>query len=216
MGFVETLFKNVRMYEENGRVIVSHDINQFVWYRDGQAYAKGRDNMENLVSAVKFELPHYIKQLPPKLLVVGNGIDFCDVYFYKLGTPHLKLDKPSRMWRLFSYKGSLREPELKWRDKPEHTIDFTNVFTTSLDPFLYGIDEYPDNCIKMYDFQLGGLDRLQVIADKYEINRLRIVYVPDKKYSSPNKIIELEESYEEGLHSETLDEMAGTDNFRHK
>ncbi|MBW2995620.1 hypothetical protein KY312_04665, partial [Candidatus Woesearchaeota archaeon] len=77
----------------------------------------------------------------------------------------------------------------------------------------------PVDCLRIYDFHLGGFEKLHVIADNREKSfekKLEIVYLPDKRYGPPQKIIELKKHQDKGLFSDDLEKKICTDNFKYR
>lgn len=185
-----------------------HELDQFVWYRDVKEKVLKADDdsnsIEQLLSAVRFILPYHHTSSPTYLMIAGDGLSICNLYFIRIRTEDLLTGvippQASGCWELFSYldNASYRRgwsnPEVREveRSLPSR---FNQIFTTDIGPFLKGLD-YPTECDRVYEIHPSciSFDRIRVIAENREDRkkqRLRIFWIPDKRVRNPREIMTL-------------------------
>jgi len=131
------------LYKEGGRTVAHHVVDQLIWFGEGLEAEEGS-------SAITFVLPHpqpYRFEVP-RLEVVGNGINKCDVYFH--GAKGFK--------GLFGYndgKPSRPPTELSYR-----------TLTSQIDPFSSNGASLLDG-IRRFDIPINATrtDVIRVDAD---------------------------------------------------
>lgn len=211
-----TRFLYVRTEEKDGRTVVTHDIDQFWWFRQAMEHTltpSEKKKGERLLSAVRFYLPFAPgREVPRSLIVVGNGLSVCDVYL--ACSQHL-LNPPQkpRLWKLFDYYDSKKHNvEPKMRQPP----CFPQIFATHLFPFLKGLD-YPLDCLRVYNFHCSyNADRVRVVADNREnreLQTLEIKFVPDNRNGPPQSVITLRRVEGAGWTSPDLEQKLSTEKF---
>ena len=193
--------------EEKGEIPrVIHEVDQFYWYRDAMERTfRDLGNLdtserEQLLSAVRFDLPYVPRRMAPAyLMVVGDGLGICNVYLVQIGgrreilTGKIPKQK-SRCLELFSYSdegGGYPDPEDRELER-SLPLRFGRIFTTDIAPFLKGSD-YPLECDRVYEVAPSyNFDRIRIIAENREDRekqRLRIIWVPDKRDGEEKEIV---------------------------
>jgi len=191
---------------------IIHNLNQFTWYRDAKQRTLDNDsepdNIEQLFSAVRFQLPYVAgKTSPAFLMAIGDGLNICNIYLTRLRTRDLFTGgiptQESACWEIFSYLDIKREMGKRpyTNDHEYREIEmslptkFRQIFTTDIAPFLKGGD-YPLECDRIYDVTPSciSFDKIKIIAENRknrDEQKLKIIWSPDKRDGQEREIISL-------------------------
>jgi len=195
--------------KEDGKMPkIVHDLDQLVWYRDAKVRNlrndSSPDNVEQLLSAVRFQLPYVAgKTSPSYLMVVGEGLSICNVYLARTKTRDLLTGRTPEQgpvcWEVFSYTDAKKDMSRDYSKADDKELEmslpskFGQIFTTDVAPFLKGAD-YPHECDRVYEISPSciSFDKIRIVAENRE-NRneqnLNIIWVPDKRDGKEREIV---------------------------
>lgn len=194
-NYHQTYFRSVREYEQDGRTVVEHEIDQFPTHAKSvkrtlvSSFERDCQNPAYL-SAVRFEMfyeygwSHFAEcwiDRVPKLWILGDGNGMVNIYTNGIVDQANQQDRDQLNWRLIHVGGG-RLGDIEFR-KPAHHL-LPELGKRSLELAYYTMistEDVPAERINIYNFDPGqGPDRISVIVDPQVGINLRYIAQQDQ------------------------------------